>query len=89
MEWHASAPLLGMGLALAATLMFILWLVHFPLRNAAIVDVGWGAALAILATTYAVMGPGWGQRKWLLAATVIAYGLRLSGYLFVTRIWGH
>lgn len=88
MDWQAAAPMVGTGLALVAAFMLALWLIHFPLKNAAIVDVGWGTALAMLATTYAVMGSGWEQRKWLLAATVIVYGARLSGYLFLTRIWG-
>ena len=87
--WHVAGPLMATGFGLVAALMFVLWLLHFPLKNAAIVDVGWGTALAMLATAYAVMGPGWCQRKWLLAATVIAYAARLSGYLFFTRIWGH
>lgn len=87
--WHVALPLLLTGLALVCGLMFVLWLIHFPIRNAAIVDVGWGTALATLATTYAVMGHGLAERRWLLAATVIVYGLRLSLYLFTTRIWGH
>ena len=52
-DWNAALPLVLTGLALVCGLMLVLWLIHLPLRNAAIVDVGWGTALATLATTYA------------------------------------
>ena len=37
--------ILGGGLGLAV-LMLVLWLIHLPLRNAALVDFGWAAGLA-------------------------------------------
>jgi steroid 5-alpha reductase family enzyme len=88
-DWAAALPMLGTGLAMLAVMMGMLWVAHFPLRNAAIVDVGWGLGLALLAVTYACRGPGLAERKWLMAATVVAYGVRLAAYLFFTRILGH
>jgi len=45
---------MAQGTAVVAVLMLVLWLLHFPLRNAAIVDVGWALGLALLAMIYAV-----------------------------------
>ena len=47
------------GFGIVAATMFALWLVHLRIRNAAIVDVGWAAGLAMLAIFYAVEGPGY------------------------------
>lgn len=74
--------------AVAAALMALLWLLHFPLKNAAIVDVGWAMGLILIAFLYAWQGPGNPLRKVLLAAMVGAWGLRLAVYLFLARIAG-
>lgn len=68
--------------------MLLLWLLHFPLRNAAIVDVGWTFGLMLLAGYYAVRGPGWPVRNALCCAMVSVWALRLGLHLFLTRIWG-
>ncbi len=76
------------GTALVVGLMLVLWLLHFPLRNAAIVDVGWTLSLMVLAIFYAVRGPGWEPRNLLMAVMVSLWALRLGGHLFLTRVWG-
>ena len=83
-----------MELILTATgycvlLMLGLWLIHFPLRNAAIVDAGWSLGIPICAITYAWFGNGWPDRAWLLAGMTILWGLRLGGYLLFTRVFGY
>ena len=72
----------------AAGLMALLWLVHFPLLNAAIVDFGWAFVLPTLAILYAATGSGYGPRRWLLAGMVAVWGYRLAFYLLFTRIVG-
>ena len=47
------------GLATVALLMLVLWAVHFPMKNAAIVDAGWAAGLGIIGLIYAYSGAGW------------------------------
>lgn len=69
-------------------LMFVLWLIHFPLRNAAIVDVGWSAGLAILGILYAVMGQAPLQRRLLIGTMSAVWGLRLAVHLLTDRILG-
>ena len=83
-----------MELILTATgccvlLMFGLWLVHFPLRNAGIVDAGWSLGMPLCAFVYALRGNGWPDRAWMLAAMATLWGLRLGGYLLFTRVFGH
>ena len=85
----AALHLLFLGGLVAAGLMAVLWLLHMPMRNAAIVDFGWGFALPTLAILYAAFGPGYAPRKWLLAAMAAVWGYRLAFYLLLTRILGH
>lgn len=70
-------------------LMLLLWLIHFPIRNAAIVDSGWAGGLALLAAIYAFLGDGYPVRTVLITAMAVIWGLRLSLYLLFTRVIGH
>jgi len=83
---QASALLLP-GAALVIALMFVLWVIHLRMGNASIVDPGWAYGLAIIAVTFALLGPGYFWRKWLMAAMALAWGLRLGTYLLL-RILG-
>ena len=77
------------GVATACAVMFILWLIHFPLNNAAIVDFGWGFNLAALGVGYAVFAGGWATRDVLIGVMTAIWGLRLALYLLFDRIIGH
>jgi steroid 5-alpha reductase family enzyme len=77
------------GTAIVAAMMLVLWVIHLLIRNAAIVDVGWAAGLAILAIFYAVAGPGYHARKWAIASMAGFWGLRLAAYLLFARVLGH
>src|SRR5260370_41115272 len=70
------------GLGIVAAMMLVLWLIHLIIRNAGIVDVGWAAGLATLAIFYAMEGPGYPIRQWLIAAMAGFWGLPLAVYLF-------
>ncbi len=76
------------GALAVSGLMLLLWLIHLPLRNAAIVDAGWAGGLALLGALYAVMGSGWAPRRALIAAMAVVWGLRLALYLLFTRVIG-
>jgi len=52
------------------------------------VDVGWAASLGILALYYASAGPGFVQRKWMMAGMVGVWSLRLALYLLFDRVIG-
>jgi len=79
---------MAQGTAIIAVLMFILWLLHFPLRNAAIVDAGWAFGLALLAMIYAVHGVGYWRRTLILLPMAVLWGMRLGFYLLLTRVNG-
>ncbi|HMD31505.1 MAG TPA: DUF1295 domain-containing protein [Candidatus Acidoferrales bacterium] len=81
--------LLLLGWLVAAGVMTLLWLLHLPMRNAAIVDFGWAFLLPTLAIFFAAVGPGYAPRRWLLAALAAVWGYRLAFYLLFTRILGH
>lgn len=76
------------GAAAVMFLMLLLWAIHFPLHNAAIVDAGWAGGLAILAGIYAVGSDGWVVRRTLIGAMAAIWGLRLAIYLLRTRVIG-
>jgi steroid 5-alpha reductase family enzyme len=77
------------GAAVVAGLMFVLWLIHFPMRNAAIVDAGWAGGLAILGVLYAFLGEGLDTRRYLIGAMAAIWGVRLAIHLLTDRIIGH
>ena len=76
------------GTIAMAGFMLLLWIIHLLIRNAAIVDAGWAAALAALAILYALHGPGYAPRKWLIASMAAFWGLRLAAYLLFSRVIG-
>ncbi len=84
----SALELTGWGAAAVVGLMFVLWLIHFPMKNAAIVDGGWAGGLALLAILYAAMGTGYGPRRLLIGSMGAVWGLRLSLYLVLTRVIG-
>ena len=86
MNWLSLA---AWGTAAVCSVMLVLWLIHFPLRNAAIVDFGWGFNLALLGVGYAYFGQGFATRAAMLGVMTAVWGLRLALYLLFDRIIGH
>ena len=78
---NVALQLAGIGAAVLAVLMCVIWLVSVRLRNAGIVDVGWSLGLVILAVWYAWQGPGFAPRRWIMAGMVAFWGLRLALHL--------
>lgn len=74
------------GYLLFVNLLIVLYVIHFRIRNAAIVDVGWGTGLALVAGWYALMAPGDPLRRTLMFGMVALHGLRLSLHLYFSRI---
>ncbi len=81
--------LLLLGTGSVAALMLLLWCLHLPMKNAAIVDAGWAGGLVILAVLFAAAGHGDSTRAWLMAGMASVWGLRLGLYLLLTRVIGH
>lgn len=86
--FHAAGHLALIGGLAVGLLMFVLWLIHLWMSNAAIVDVGWAGGLAVLGILYAEMGGGYKTRVILMAVMACVWGFRLAGYLLFTRVIG-
>jgi len=80
--------LLLIGGLVVVLLMLLLWAIHFPLHNAAIVDAGWAGGLGILGLIYAIGGDGWPARRAVVALIAGLWGLRLALHLLITRVIG-
>lgn len=71
-----------LGLAVAAGLMTLVWLISLVKRDAGIIDIFWGPAFAVLAWFYWAAGSGDGARRLLVPVLVTAWALRLAGYIW-------
>ena len=74
------------ALGVLVVMMAILWWVGIKIKNAAVVDVGWGGGFVLLALVYFFLGDGFFDRRLLMAGMVIVWGGRLALHLFVDRI---
>ncbi len=85
MDW-ISAWFQAGGLLLAS--VFLLWLLSLRLQDASLVDSFWGLGFVLLVWAYFIWLPGGlAERKWLLAALVSVWGVRLSLHI-ARRNWG-
>jgi steroid 5-alpha reductase family enzyme len=71
-----------LGWLLAAVLMAILWGVQRVRGNAGIVDVAWSLATALLGAWFAYVADGLDERRLIVAAMVLVWGIRLGGHLW-------
>ena len=84
MTWE----LLLLGWLWMAILMTVLWVIHFPIKNAGIVDFGWALGLTGIAWIYFFFGTGDVSRMILLVAMISIWSIRLSIYLLFDRVVG-
>ncbi len=85
---HQTVGLVVTGFIIVFIMMFVLWIIHLLIRNAAVVDVGWAAGLGILAIYYAYAGPGYSVRKYLIASMAVIWSFRLAAHLLFSRVVG-
>lgn len=74
-------PLIAWGGLAVGIMFFCLWLLHFPLKNAGIVDIGWGPGFIILAGLYVSLGAGWTLRNTIFFLMFAVWGLRIALFL--------
>ncbi|MFG0331308.1 MAG: DUF1295 domain-containing protein [Phycisphaerales bacterium] len=72
----------------AIGLMFVLWLIHLPLKDAGLVDVGWSFALGAAAVFCALTGEGDETRRWIVGVLGGVWGFRLAYHLLTDRVIG-
>jgi steroid 5-alpha reductase family enzyme len=80
--------LLLIALAGMAVLFAIVNVIARRLDNYSIVDVAWSFAFTGLALFYAAAANGWPARRWLLAALVVTWSVRLGSHL-ARRVAAH
>jgi steroid 5-alpha reductase family enzyme len=85
---EVALPLVGQATLAVVTWMFLLWLLHLPLRNASIVDFGWPFGILICTVIFAFGGAGTIPRRFLLFLMVAMWAFRLGGYLLLARVVG-
>lgn len=76
------------ALAGLAVLFGLLFLVARRMDNYGIVDIAWSYAFGLLAIFYALVGPGWEPRRWLIAGCVVLWSGRLGTHLY-RRVMSH
>ena len=64
-------------------LMVVMWLLSLLLKNASIVDVGWGVGFVVVAWAVHARVDGNENRQRLLIAMTTIWGLRLAIHLFI------
>jgi steroid 5-alpha reductase family enzyme len=77
----AIAGALAATLACALGAMMLLWALSLALRDASIVDIGWGPGIAAVAAVACALGEAAPPRSVLLLALVALWGLRLGAHL--------
>lgn len=66
--------------------MTVMWLWGKSRNNYAVIDVGWGLVIAGIATIHLLFGGQNSNSKLILLGLVWIWAIRLSGYLYWTRI---
>ena len=82
--WHAALA----GLAVTASLAFLIWLASLARHDASLVDRVWGAFIAGAGVAYALDLGASDARSVAMLALVVAWALRLAVYVS-WRNWGH
>ncbi len=59
-------PMVLVAWVAAALVMLALWVIHFRIKNAAIVDVGWAGNFTLIAITCFLLTDGYIVRKLLM-----------------------
>jgi steroid 5-alpha reductase family enzyme len=68
--------------------MTVLWLIQLRTHKAAIVDVGWASGIVLIGLLYYALGNGDASRRLLMLIMAATWGVRLAGYVLLTRILG-
>jgi steroid 5-alpha reductase family enzyme len=74
------------GYAVVFVMMCLVWALSVRLRNAAVVDVAWGAGFFLFAGIGAALSDGADARKYLLAAMIMLWSGRLALHLLKERV---
>lgn len=80
--------ILVIGFLAMVSMFAAIWALQWKINNAGIVDVFWGAAVAVVGVFYCISVDGMAGRRWLAGSMVAIWALRLSWHLW-SRYKGH
>jgi steroid 5-alpha reductase family enzyme len=86
--WDSFFFLHSQAIPYCVGLMLVVWLLHLPLKNAAVVDVAWPLGICMTSLLYCWQGNSALPRRMLLGSMVTIWALRLSLYLLFGRLLG-
>lgn len=86
--WESFLFLNSQAITYCAGLMLLVWLLHLPLRNAAVVDVAWPLGILTSSLLFCWQGNSILSRRMLIGSMVVIWALRLSLYLLFARVIG-
>jgi len=69
------------GAVSVGSLFLLVWMIHIPLKNAAVVDVGWGIGFIVLCVVYILLGKGFNLRNTICLGMVLLWGIRIVLHL--------
>ncbi len=70
-----------LGWLAAALLMSVLWVWQRQTGQSSIVDVAWSFTVGLLGVAFCFLGSGLPQRRWIVAALVSVWAIRLGAYV--------
>lgn len=80
--------LLLIAIAVAVTCFAVTWAISVKIKNYGLLDVAWSYGMAVIATIYALSGPGYAPRIWIATIIGMAWSLRLGTYILI-RVMKH
>ncbi|MDF1654972.1 MAG: DUF1295 domain-containing protein [Coxiellaceae bacterium] len=75
-----------LSIILIVVFFHALFFLALLVKDNSIADIGWGLSFVLLALTLAVCNTVSGINQWLILVLVVAWGLRLSGHIFLRKI---
>jgi len=76
-------PLMALGLLIMVGLFAIYWLIQFKIGDSGVVDVFWGASVAVVGVLFCVLTSGDSTRRLVAGILISLWAARLSFHLWV------
>src|SRR4051812_22942015 len=77
-----------LSLAVCSSVMVLVWLWAYKIKNAGVVDIFWAYCFVGVGALLYLLGDGFNQRKMLVCGMLALWGLRLGTYLLF-RVGSH
>lgn len=74
------------ALIASSVVMFITWIIYLIIKNPSIVDVSWGICISLCGYIFFKNQPDHNISSYIIMILLIIWMVRLSGFLFYTRI---